>query len=339
LVTLSDDVGVIQHAVEDVPNRPTGYCTDDVARAFMVAIARLRLVPDDRDAQRLASTYLAFLHDAQVEDGRFHNFMSFDRSWLDDIGTQDSNGRAIWALGYGMAFATQDSWRRLCARMFEKALGTIDWLTYMRSKAYAAIGCAHALAALPDLDVARGALSGFARFLSDAYHTSRAKSWEWFEDVMTYDNARLPEALLRAGFALHDDSTIAVGLRTLGFFTSTTIERGIYVPIGNHGWYPRDGERARYAQQPLEGVALVDAAFAAFDATGDPAHAATADLGLEWFYGRNSRTTLMVRGGGCYDGLEDYGANLNMGAESTLAYLASAYAVAARGANSLRIAR
>ena len=339
LVTLSDDVGVIQHAVEDIPNRSTGYCTDDVARAFIVAVARLRLVPDDKAAERIASTSLSFLHDAQLEDGRFHNFMSHARNWLDEVGTPDSIGRAIWALGYGMRYASKDSWRRQCARMVERALPAVDDLHYLRSRAYAALGLTHALAAVPDFHAARIALTAIASGLRAAYLATRGENWDWFEPLMTYDNARLPEALIRIGMALHDDESIAVGLRTFAFYSKTTVENGIYVPIGNDGWYVRGGPRARYAQQPLEATALIDAAHAAFDATGDPAYAALARVGLEWFYGRNSRTMLLARGGGCCDGLDESGVNLNMGAESTLAFLAAAYSLAEREPAALRVAR
>ncbi|MDQ2992228.1 MAG: glycosyl transferase, partial [Candidatus Eremiobacteraeota bacterium] len=191
LVTLSDDVGVIQHAVEDIPNRSTGYCTDDVARAFIVAISRLRIAPDDKDASSIASTSLSFLHDAQLEDGAFHNFMSHGRAWLDEVGTPDSIGRAIWALGYGMQFAPKDSWRRQCARMVERALAAIPNLHYPRSNAYAALGLTYALAAVPDFRAAREILTGIAASLREAYLATRGEDWEWFEDFMTYDNARL----------------------------------------------------------------------------------------------------------------------------------------------------
>ena len=133
LAVLSDDVGVIQHAVKNVPNRETGYCTDDVSRAFMVALAHGRVAPSDRVNQRLASNYLAFLHHAQLEDGRFHNFMWYDRRWLDEIGTHDSCGRAVWALGYGVANAPNETWRSVCSRMLDRAILSLDKLEYIRS--------------------------------------------------------------------------------------------------------------------------------------------------------------------------------------------------------------
>ena len=143
LLAMTDDTGVIQHATETVPNRSTGYCTDDVARAFIVALMRLEIDPRDEAAHRLAGTYLAFLHDAQLEDGRFHNFMGYDRTWLDEVGTHDSVGRALWALGYGIRHAPEEGWRRLCRTLFERGMSSLEWLQYPRSQAYAILGLAH----------------------------------------------------------------------------------------------------------------------------------------------------------------------------------------------------
>jgi len=338
VAALSDDVGIIQHAVETVPNRSTGYCTDDVARAFMVALARLRLEPRDPHAMQLASTYLAFLHDAQLDDGRFHNFMSYDRRWLDDVGTHDSCGRALWAIGYGVRFSPNPAWRRVCRRVLDRGIQSLDWLEFIRAKGYAMLGLAHAVEA-------NGAPGDRAalRHLGDELHAcnvaARDDAWEWFEETMTYDNARLPEALLRAGAVLEDASFVDAGLRTLAFYERVTIEDGTFVPIGNDGWYRRGGTRARFGQQPLEAAAMVDAELAAFAATNAPDRLATAEIALAWFYGRNSCGVTMAQGGGCFDGLEASAVNRNMGAESTLAYLAGAYAMAETRAATLHVAR
>jgi hypothetical protein len=329
---------VIQHALETVPNRKTGYCTDDIARAFIVALARLRHAPADEVAQRLAATYLAFLQHAQLDDGRFHNLMAYDRTWLDEAGSQDSFGRALWALGYGLAGAPSKPWRRVCRMLFDRALPAIEALEYPRSRAFAMLGLAYALAEVPQPEYA-SPLRSLADGLLAAFRAAATEDWQWYEDEMTYDNARLPEAMIRAGQALDVAEFGAVGLQTLAFYEATTIEDGIFVPIGNRGWYRRGGRRARSAQQPLEACALVDAELAAFDATGDGVHFANAQLGQAWFYGKNSRGITLAHGGGCYDGLEEDGINQNMGAESTLAMLATGYAVAERRAQTLRAVR
>jgi len=340
LRTLTDDTGVIQHAVRDVPNRSTGYCTDDVARAFIVACGaaghdRLRA-----DALRLGAIYLSFLHDAQLPDGRFHNFMSYERHWLDEVGTEDSIGRAVWALGVGMRGAPREGWRALCGEMLERALPAVTALEYPRSIAYAALGLVHAYEATnrsrSSLEVA---LRRIASVLRARYETSRAPDWEWFQPMMTYDNARLPEALLRIGTALEEPELVGLGLRTLTFYESVVIENRMFVPIGNAGWFARGGRRARYGQQPLEAAAMVDAALVAHAATGEIRYRRLAEIALEWFYGRNTRDAVMATSGGCFDGLEELAINRNMGAESTIAYLTSALMLAQPAAEVLRIAR
>jgi hypothetical protein len=338
VATLSDDTGIIQHAVESVPDRRTGYCTDDVARAFMVMLQWLQLAPRDQLAASLASTYLSFLDDAQLEDGRFHNFMSYERSWLDEVGTQDSCGRAMWALGYGVRHAPDESWRRLCRRLFDRGLRAIDSFDFLRPRAYTMLGLAHASPALSG-----GVYAASFRHLADAlvagYDVSHAGDWAWFEPIMTYDNARLCEALLRAGQVLGAAAYGDLGLVTLAFYERTTIEDGIFVPVGNDGWYALGGPRARYAQQPLEAVAMVEAELAAFDATADAGHMLNAETALAWYYGKNTCGVALAHGGGCYDGLEERGANRNMGAESTLALLAGAYTMALRRDRALRAVR
>jgi hypothetical protein len=321
-----------------VPNRAFGYCTDDVARAFMVALAYLRLAPADKLAARLASTYLAFLHHAQLEDGRFHNFMDYDRRWLDDVGSQDSCGRAVWSLGYGVVHSPSAAWRRLCATLLDRAMPALASLEYIRSHAYAALGLAHAYGATGASSYAT-ALHELAGSMLASYERQATRDWRWFEECMTYDNARLPEALLRAGQVLQEPRYCEAGLASLTFYESVTTENGVHVPIGNEGWYVRGGERARYAQQPLEACAMVDAQLAAFDFTGDGRHLAAAERALDWYYGKNSRNVVMANGGGCYDGLSENSINVNMGAESTLALLSAAYSMAARRARVLRAVR
>jgi len=338
LAVLSDDAGVIQHATENVPNRKTGYCTDDVARAFIVALQALQLAPRDVLADRLASTYLSFLEDAQLEDGRFHNFMSYGRAWLDDVGTQDSCGRAMWALGYGVRYAPREPWRRICRTLFDRGLEAVEALEFSRSRAYAMLGLAHAYPTVREASYAT-AFRHLAGTLVDGYDAARAGDWAWFEPEMTYDNARLCEALVRAGQALGESSYVDLGLVTLAFYERTTTVDGIFVPIGNDGWFPHGGSRAMYDQQPLEAYAAVDAQLAAYDATSDPARMAAAELALAWYHGKNSRGIVMAHGGGCYDGLGEDAVNRNMGAESTLALLAASYAMALRRPRTLRAVR
>ena len=340
LIALTDDVAIIQHATYDVPNRATGYCTDDVARAFMVALAAGRSRRLHEVASGLAERYLAFLYDAQLTDGRFHNFMGYDRRWLDIVGSQDSFGRAMWSAGYGMHHAPRDSWRRVSCLIFERAFQVLSTIEALRSRAYAILGMAHAYEARARNDnILAHAIACETEALAQAFEQNSDTEWRWFEDILTYDNARLPEAMLRAGALLEEERFVRIGLEALRFYESVTVEDGVFVPIGNQGWYPRGGARARFGQQPLEAVAMVDAALAAADISRDPHYYTLASVAHEWYLGRNSFSANLVEDGGCRDGIDDHGVSTNMGAESTLAYLSSAIALAEGGAEALRIAR
>lgn len=280
------------------------------------------------EATRLGRIYLAFLADAQLSDGRFHNFMSYDRRWLDDVGSDDSCGRAIWSLGFGVRFAPLESWRELCAGLLSQALPSLPRLDYVRSRAYAALGLAHAREvgfAPAELDAALKALS--EDFVL-AYREGSRGEWHWFEDELTYDNARLCEAALRVGSVLGDTECTQAALEALDFLETVTFEGDRFVPIGNRGWYARGGERARFDQQPLEAAAMVEAEIAALAATGDGERLQKAAKSFSWYFGRNDVGESLVRDDGCCDGLSEQAVNQNMGAESTLAYLSSAFALA-----------
>jgi hypothetical protein len=338
LIAMTDDVGVFQHARHDIPNRSFGYCTDDVARALIVAVEASRRRPTEAAGAKLTSTYLGFLTDAQQLDGWFHNFMGYDRRWQDTRGTDDSFGRALWGLGYAAARAPRDTWRRVARDAFDRGLPHVADLPHLRSRAYASLGIVALAAVAPDarLDAAlRAAVTPIAA----AYHDIASPGWRWCHDTMTYDNARLCEALIRAGSRLGDAALVDAGLDMFAFLASIVVEDGTFVPIGNDGWYPRGGVRARYGQQPLEAASFVDAALAAYAVTGDAGDRALADVAGAWFFGRNTENALLVTNGGCRDGLDPHGVSENMGAESTLAYLMSAITLADERRNDLRLVR
>lgn len=340
LSTLSDEVGVIQHAVYNVPNRATGYCTDDVSRALRVTLAASRDRGLHDVSLQLAERYLAFLSDAQLRDGRFHNFMGYDRRWLDIVGGQDSFGRALWAAGFGMRYAPHDAWRRVCSLIFERAFQVIATLDAPRSRSYAIIGMGHAFEARSRQDATLAhTIRCEAEALAQDFEQNADSKWRWFEPILTYDNARLPEAMLRSGALLEEERFVKIGLDALRFYENVTVEERTFVPIGNQGWYPRGGERARYGQQPLEAAAMVDAALVAADISRDPHYQGLAELAHAWYFGRNSLAAILVEEGGCRDGIDDHGVSTNMGAESTLAYLSSAIALAEPRTERLQLAR
>jgi hypothetical protein len=224
--------------------------------------------------------------------------------------------------------------------IFERAFAVVATLEYTRSRAYAIIGMAHAFEARKrDDETLAHAIRCEAEALALAFEREAAADWMWFEPVLTYDNARLPEAMLRAGAIFNDERFIQIGLDALRFYEGLTIEERIFVPIGNQGWYPRGGTRARFGQQPLEAASMVDAALCAADISRDPHYQNLAEIAGDWYFGRNSFGALMVTNGGCRDGIDDHGISTNMGAESTLAYLSSAISLAEPRAERLRIAR
>ena len=339
LVAMTDDVGMLQHAHFDIPNRSCGYCTDDIARALIVAVEASRKRDTEAIGAKLVTTYLGFLRDAQMHDGWFHNFMGYDRRWQDHRGTEDSFGRAIWGLGTAVARAPRDSWRHVARELVVASLPQLENLGYLRSRAYAAIG----LAAWRTVEPANTRIASVLRAtvapIVAAFRDQAKPGWRWCEPVMTYDNARLCDALIRTGWVLGDHAVLAVGLEMLDFYASVVIEDGMFVPIGNNGWYPRGGPRARFGQQPLEAASFVDATLAAHAATGEERYRDLARVAYDWFFGRNTHGFLMVTNGGCRDGIDEHGVNPNMGAESTLAYLMSAIALAESKPQRLRIAR
>jgi len=339
LVTMTDDVGIFQHARFDIPNRSFGYCTDDVARALIVAVEAARDRATEDPGAKLVTTYLSFLHDAQLHDGWFHNFMGYDRRWQDLRGTEDSFGRAVWGLGHCVARAPRDAWRAVASELLVAALPHVAQLGHLRSQAYAALGLAAVAGAEPGDSRIAAALRAAVTPISNAYRAVATTDWRWCEETMTYDNGRICEALIRGGVALGDYALLREGLEMLAFYAGIVVEDGMFVPIGNHGWYPRGGERARFGQQPLEAAALVSAALAAQAATGHAHYRTLARVAGDWYFGRNTHGFLMVTNGGCRDGIDASGVSPNMGAESTLAYLMSAIALAEAQPLGLRLAR
>jgi hypothetical protein len=339
LRALTDDTGIIQHATADIPNRSTGYCTDDVARALMVAVDAARDPQTLTDAERLVTVYLSFLHDAQLADGWFHNFLGYDRTWQDRRGSEDAVGRAIWGLGYTVRYAPRPSWRAVARELFARALPHIASFRHLRSRAYAGLGLCHALSAEPAWFVLRPELEAAIAPILAGYADNAGPDWRWCERMMTYDNGRLCEVLMRAGGVLDEPDILRIGREMLDFYAGVVVEDGIFVPIGNDGWYPRYGVRARFGQQPLEAAAMVAAARVAHARTGDSGYHALALTANAWFTGRNVHDAVLVHDGGCVDGLDPHGPSRNMGAESTVAALLAVSAMASDARDPIALRR
>ncbi|MEC3912555.1 glycosyltransferase family 4 protein [Sphingobium sp. CR2-8] len=319
VLRMSDSTGMFQHSILSVPDRRHGYCIDDNARALILLSQMPTLEDAERD--RWMTTYAAFVQYAWNPDrSRFRNFMAFDRSWCEDKGSEDSGGRAIWSLGVTARDAQFEKHRRWAISLFEQTAGAHAAIESPRAKAFLILGASALLDALPGHDLARGMIETLSADLM-ALHATRSE-WTWFEDVLAYDNARLPQALLLAGQHLGDRRLIDRGLATLEWLTAKqTAPEGHFRAVGTESFGRPFGHPLPFDQQPLEAQASVDAATAAYTVTGDSHWRGVAENAYRWFLGQNDNHVPLatVSDGGCYDGLTPHGVNENQGAESILA--------------------
>jgi glycosyltransferase involved in cell wall biosynthesis len=318
---MSDSTGMLQHSIYSVPDRRHGYCIDDNARALILVTQMPDLADPVRD--RWTSVYASFLQHAWNPDARrFRNFMSYDRTWCEDVGSEDSNGRALWALGVTARDAEIVKHRDWAGSMFDLTAGVAHDLGSPRARAFAMLGATAVLAAHPGHAVARRILVEAGAELMALLETARRPEWSWFEIVLAYDNARLPEALIRAGLALGMDEMVACGIETLAWIVERqTSPDGRFRAIGTESFGRAYAEPAAFDQQPLEAQATIDACAAAFAATRDGRWLEDAQRAYRWFLGLNDLDLPLAspQDGGCFDGLMPHGLNRNQGAESILA--------------------
>lgn len=321
---LTDDTGIIQHARFGIPNLKEGYCLDDNARALLMA---LMVYKQRRESLALEfmPIYLSYIHYVQRKSGLFGNFLSFNRNFLDDVGSEDSFGRTIWALGYLLANAPNDAYHQAARLVFFDAAPNFESLKSIRSIANAMIGISYYIKSNPSDDVMVERLRNLANKLITQYHHNQTPTWRWFESVLAYDNGILPLSLLHAAEVLHDEEIIKVALETMEFLTSITMKDGYLSVIGNKTWYAKDGPRSTYAQQPIDALAMVLMFHQAFHLTKNKEYLTKLFTAFMWFLGENDlRMSLYdFETKGCCDGFENYGVNRNQGAESSLAYLIS----------------
>ncbi len=324
---MTDETGMLQHAVFTVPNYSEGYTTDDNARALMVSALLEAL--SNNEALELASRYLAFLWYAfNAETGRFRNFMDYQRNWLEDGGSDDSHGRALWALGAVLGRSNTTSLQSMAGHVFERALPAILQTTSPRAWAFALLGIHEYLQRYSGDRRAADVCEELGTRLLGLYQRSRTDEWHWFESDLTYCNAALPHALLLCGKTIPNAAMAEAGRESLtwlvGMQRSDEVSRH-FVPIGTNGFCTRKGDRARFDQQPVEAQATVSACLEAYRLTGDTRWRKEARRAFEWFLGRNDLNAPMYdpSTGGCRDGLHSDRANENQGAESTLAFLQS----------------
>jgi hypothetical protein len=319
---LTDDTGIFQHAKASIADRREGYTTDDNARALIAALKYHRLSGDEQ-AMTLARTYLSFLLHMQKEDGRVHNFLGYNRSFLDEEGSEDSLGRVLWACGYSQDALISDDLRMIAREIFDKSLVWASRFGSLRTHAFTILGLYHYTKAVPQDTNLPLNVTHLAERLSDAYRHESTESWQWFESKLTYANARLPHALFRAYQITGKQDYLLIAEKTFEFLASTVIIHDMFRPVGNRSWQKRGGRRSLYDQQPIEASCMVEAASTAFEVTGKEQYSKIACIAFDWFMGKNSKHLMVYNPatGGCFDGITREGLNRNQGAESGLSYL------------------
>ena len=326
IIQMSDRTGIFQHAIFNVPNYAEGYCVDDNARAFILCnlLETVRGEPAVRELEKLTSTYLAFLVAGfNGSIGRFRNFMTHSRCWLEEFGSEDSHGRALWALGVGVGRASHPAHQRLCAGLFERALPVLESFTSPRAWAFALLGIHEYLRRLPPNSKVAALRSLLTDKLVALWKACATDNWPWFEDSVTYENARLSQALLLSGQWTPNEEALEIGLKSLRWLVSIQkTQAGHYRPIGSNGFYQREGARADFDQQPVEAQAMISACLEAQRATQDDLWRREARRSFEWFLGRNDLELSLYdpSTGGCSDGLHADRISENQGAESSLAF-------------------
>jgi glycosyltransferase involved in cell wall biosynthesis len=328
LCAMTDDTGMLQHAIFSVPYTHEGYTTDDNARALIVStlLDKRDGFEHGEDHLNLSRRYLAFLWLAfHTDTGRFRNFLGYDRKWLEDVGSEDSHGRALWALGWVLGQSQNAGLRGAAGRLFEAAVPAVLTFSSPRAWAFSVLGLQAYLDWFPGDRAIQNARNALANRLLDIYDRCHSDTWRWFETSLAYSNARLPQALILAGGRSQNKKMIAAGLESLEWLVAAQ-HRGdpeIFVPIGSSRCFTEGTEKPRFDQQPVEACATISACLEAYRLTQDERWTDEAHCIFEWFLGKNDLQVPLYDAstGGCKDGLHPDRVNENQGAESTLSFL------------------
>ena len=328
LCAMTDDTGILQHAIFSVPNPREGYTTDDNARALIVStlLDKRDGFEHGEDHLNLSRRYLAFLWLAfHTDTGRFRNFLGYDRRWLEDVGSEDSHGRALWALGSVLGQSQNAGLRGAAGRLFEAAVPAVLTFSSPRAWAFSVLGLQAYLDWFPGDRAIQNARNALANRLLDIYERSHSATWHWFEKSLAYSNARLPQALILAGGRSQNKKMIAAGIESLEWLVAAQ-HRGdpeMFVPIGSSRCFTEGTEKPRFDQQPVEACATISACLEAYRLTQDECWTEEAHRVFGWFLGKNDLQVPLYDAttGGCKDGLHPDRVNENQGAESTLSFL------------------
>ena len=328
IVRLTDSTGILQHAIYSVPNYQEGYCTDDNARA-LILLSYLQEMEkkSSREIERLCYIYLAFLSYAfDKKSGRFRNFLNYRREWIENTGSEDSHGRAICALGTCIGRTMHTGFQKLAAELFEKAISTVTFFSSPRAWAFAIIGIHEYLRRFTGDRGMQAIRQNLSSKLHEIYRKNSGSDWMWFEQSLTYANAKLSQALILSGRWLLDNAMLNDGFASLRWLCRIQSDnRNNFKPIGSNFCYKRNGAFPEFDQQPIEAHATVTSCLEAYRATKDSSWYDEAWKAFQWYLGRNPLSISLYdpHTGGCCDALHVDRANLNQGAESTVSFLLS----------------
>ncbi len=323
---MTDETGLLQHAAFSIPRYQDGYCLDDNARALLlVTLLEDAGMAGGKELSALSSRYLAFVNHAfNAPRGRFRNFLNYSRQWTEEAGSEESQGRALWALGSVVGRARDPGRQSLSSDLFHAALPAVQGFSSPRAWAYTLLGIEEYLRAFEGDSSVRGERMAIAGRLMGLYERSSLPDWPWFEGSATYCNARLSQALIGSGRWMGNQGMLDAGLKSLEWLVSVQVSGdGYFSPIGSNGFYPRGGPMAHDDQQPVEACGMVSACLEAQRAGGGAHWAERARRAFNWLVGENHlhRPLYDAASGGCRDGLHAARVNLNQGAESTLSFL------------------
>lgn len=319
---LTDDFGLIQHARYIFPNYHEGYCTDDNARALIFATMYYNKTRSPQ-AMELIGKYLSFVNYMRNQNGSYVNFISYSKEKLEKVGSEDTFGRTLWALGYLVNRAPDKMLSEYAAELFSFSLGKISGIQSVRGKANTIIGLSYFLKTHPHAQEVKDSLLTLAVSLSGEYRKYRTKDWKWYEDILSYDNGIIPLAMLYAGDTLDNKAFLNTGFESLGFLETQTTHMGHMSLIGNERWFKKGGEKTQFTQQAVDAMAMVLAYKKAWQLSKDEKYARLLETAYTWFLGNNDVYVPLydLHTKGCCDGLHRYGVNRNQGAESLLAWL------------------
>jgi len=313
---------MLQHSKYTTPNRKEGYTTDDNARALIACTNYLTLF-NEPCVKKLIDTYLCFLLHMQRADGKMHNYLGYDRTLLDEIGSEDCMGRTLWASGYCLNSKLPEEKRMISKEIFDELFKWTPSFTSPRAKAYSIIGLFHYQKAYPEDQNVKSNIIALADQLTKHFEMASSEGWDWFESILTYSNARLSQSLFLAHEATGKNRYLQVASKSMKFLINAQTINKMFVPIGNRGWYKKGSNRAMYDQQSVEASCTTEAAIAAFRNTHEESYLKAAYAAFDWYFGENMKNVTLYdpENGSCCDGITPKGLNLNKGAEATLSYL------------------